>query len=165
MEQQLDQMCPIIAEHLIGMIPDGEWYQIYLYAEILDSSREIYFYFNNCEDGDFIYSHDIPERYSVDEKIYDDLLLELQTMFFKLRQVFIEHDQEAWTNLTLTLPYPGKININYSYEDVINSKLSSTQRQMIFEYKHLGLLPQSEKNIQFVQDFLSDLDEQKKQFD
>lgn len=150
----MDKMYPVIAEHVISMIPDGKWHKIYLYAEILDSSREVYFYFNTFENGDFIYSHDIPEKYSVNEKAYDELLLELQLKFNDLRQIFINNDQEAWTNLTLKLKYPGKINILYNYEDVINSKISTTQRQMIFEYEHLELLPQSEKNRQFVLNYV-----------
>lgn len=155
MEQQMNQMYPVIAEDILGMIPDGNWYEIYLYAEILDGSREVFFYFNTNENEDFIYSHDIPAKYNVSEKTYDSLLLELQTKFHDLRQIFIDNDQEPWTNLTLILKYPGKIKINYDYEDVINSVISPTQRQMVFEYQHLGLLPQSEINRQFVRNYVN----------
>ncbi|MBO0586397.1 antitoxin YezG family protein [Sporosarcina sp. E16_8] len=155
MEQQMNQMYPVIAEGILGMIPDGNWYEIYLYAEILDGSREVFFYFNTYENEDFIYSHDIPAKYNVSEKTYDSLLVELQTKFHDLRQIFIDNDQEPWTNLTLILKYPGKIKINYDYEDVINSVISPTQRQMVFEYQHLGLLPQSEMNRQFVLNYVN----------
>lgn len=155
MEQQMNQMYPVIAEDILGMIPDGNWYEIYLYAEILDGSREVFFYFNTYENEDFIYSHDIPAKYNVSEKTYDSLLLELQNKFHDLRQIFIDNDQEPWTNLTLILKYPGKIKINYDYEDVINSVISPTQRQMVFEYQHLGLLPQSEINRQFVRNYVN----------
>ena len=155
MEQQMNQMYPVIAEDILGMIPDGNWYEIYLYAEILDGSREVFFYFNTNENEDFIYTHDIPAKYNVSEKTYDSLLLELQTKFHDLRQIFIDNDQEPWTNLTLILKYPGKIKINYDYEDVINSVISPTQRQMVFEYQHLGLLPQSEINRQFVRNYVN----------
>ncbi|MGF2714752.1 antitoxin YezG family protein [Bacillus mycoides] len=155
MEQQMNQMYPMIAENIIDMIPDGDWNEIYLYAEILDGSREVYFYFNTSDNKDFLYSHDIPEKYDVSEEIYDNLLLELQTKFNDLRQIFIDHDQEPWTNLTLILKYPGKIKLHYDYVDIINSKISPTQRQMIFEYQHLGLLPQSEKNRLFVQNYVN----------
>lgn len=155
MERQMNQMYPVIAEDILGMIPDGNWYEIYLYAEILDSSREVFFYFNTYENEDFIYSHDIPAKYNVSEKTYDSLLLELQTNFHDLRQIFIDNDQEPWTNLTLILKYPGKMKINYDYEAVINSVISPTQRQMVFEYQHLGLLPQSEINRQFVRNYVN----------
>ncbi|WP_340741543.1 antitoxin YezG family protein [Sporosarcina sp. FSL K6-5500] len=155
MEQLMNQMYPVIAEDILGMIPDGNWYEIYLYAEILDGSREVFFYFNTYENEDFIYSHYIPAKYNVSEKNYDSLLLELQTKFHDLRQIFIDNNQEPWTNITLILKYPGKIKINYDYEDVINSVISPTQRQMVFENQHLGLLPQSEINRQFVRNYVN----------
>lgn len=154
MEQQMNQIYPLIAEHIIGMIPDGKWNEIYLYAEIIEGSREVYFYFNPSDNEDFIYSHDIPDKYSVSEETYDNLLLELQNKFNDLRQIFIDNGQEPWTNLTFTLMYPGKMKIQYDYEDVINSPISPTRRQMIFEYNHLGLLPANEKDRQFVEDYV-----------
>ncbi|MFJ7973563.1 antitoxin YezG family protein [Psychrobacillus sp. NPDC096389] len=159
MEKQMNQMYPVIAEDILGIIPDGNWYEIYLYAEILDGSREVYFYFNTSMNEEFIYSHDIPEKYNVSEKTYDSLLLELQNQFYDLRQIFIDNDQEPWTNLTLTLKYPGKLKINYDYEEVINSAISPTQRQMIFEYEHLALLPQSEINRQFILNYVKNKNE------
>ncbi|MEK3919651.1 MULTISPECIES: antitoxin YezG family protein [Paenibacillus] len=155
MEQQMDPLYPMIAEHILSMIPSDNWNEIYLYAEILDVSREVYFYFNTSENEEFIYSHDIPEKYRLIEKTYDNLLLELQTKFKQLRQIFIDNDQETWTNLTLTLKHPGKLKIHYDYEDVIASTVTPTQRQMIFEYKYLGLLPEKEKNKQFVKNYLN----------
>lgn|SRR5690625_52505 len=157
MEKQIDKMYPIIAEHVISMIPDGKWNEIYLYAELLEGSREVYFYFNTSENGNFIYSHDIPEEYNVNEKTYDDLLLELQSKINDLKEIFIKNDQEAWTNLTLSLKYPGKLNIDYSYEDILNSNISSTKRQMIFEYVNIGLLPQGEKNREFVLNYVNNI--------
>ncbi|MGV2962596.1 antitoxin YezG family protein [Paenibacillus sp. AGC30] len=155
MEQQIYQLYPMIAEHILSMIPSDNWNEIYLYAEILDGSREVYFYFNTSENEEFIYSHDIPEKYRLSEKTDDNFLLELQTKFKELRQIFIDNDQEAWTNLTLTLKHPGKLKIHYDYEDVIASEVTPTQRQMIFEYKYLGLLPEKEKNKQFVENYLN----------
>ncbi|MEE4562753.1 antitoxin YezG family protein [Paenibacillus polymyxa] len=154
MEKQLDQLYPQIAEHILGMIPEDNWQEIYLHAEILDDSSNVYFYFNTSKNDDFQYSHDIPGEYGVSEKIYDDLLLELQVKFEELRKIFIVHDQEAWTNLTFILKYPGKLKIHYGYEDIIASKVTPTQRQMIFEYQCLGLLPRSEKDKQFVMDYV-----------
>ncbi|MFK4345119.1 MULTISPECIES: antitoxin YezG family protein [unclassified Paenibacillus] len=159
MENQMDRLYPQIAEHVLDMIPEDKWHEIYLYAEISDDSSNVYFYFNTSENGDFIYSHDIPEKYSVSEKNYDDLLLELQAKFEELRKIFINNDQEAWTNLTLILKYPGKLNIQYNYENIIASNLTSTQRQMIFEYKHLGFLPINESNRKVLEGYLNNQDE------
>lgn len=153
MEQQMEQLYPLIAKHILDMIPDDNWNEIYLYAEILDKSSEVYFYFNTSENEDYIYSHDIPEKYNVNERIYDSLLLELQNKFKELRQVFIDNDQDAWTNLTLVLKYPGKLKIHYDYEDIIAAVLTPTQRQMIFEYRYLGFLPENEKNKIFIENY------------
>lgn len=65
-----------IAEQINEMIP-AEWNKVALYAEILDDSREVYFFFNTKNSEEFIYSHDIPQHYQVSEQIYDDLLIEL----------------------------------------------------------------------------------------
>ncbi|MRN57150.1 antitoxin YezG family protein [Paenibacillus monticola] len=154
MEKQLDPLYAQIAEHLLNMLPGDQWYEIFLHAEVLDDSTNVYFYFKTAENMDFKYSHDIPSEYGVSEEIYDNLLMGLQAKFEELRQIFINNDQEKWTNLTLILKYPGKININYGYEDFLASKITLTQRQMIFEYKHLGLLPSGEKNRKFIEDYV-----------
>lgn len=63
----------------------AEWNKVVLYSEILDDSREVYFFFNTKNSEEFIYSHDIPAHYQVSEQIYDDLLIELQDLFDELR--------------------------------------------------------------------------------
>ncbi|WP_306010720.1 immunity protein YezG family protein [Paenibacillus sp. P46E] len=67
-----------------------------------------------------------------------------------LIQVIIDNDQEPWTNLTLTLKSPGKMNIIYDYEDVLASKILPSQRQMVFEYQNLGMFPQNERDRLFL---------------
>lgn len=57
-----------IAEQINEMIP-SEWNKVSLYAEILDDSREVYFFFNTKNSEEFIYSHDIPEYYQVSAQI------------------------------------------------------------------------------------------------
>ncbi|WP_187953412.1 immunity protein YezG family protein [Bacillus spizizenii] len=84
------------------MIP-AQWNKVSLYAEILADSRKVYFFFNAKNSEDFIYSHDIPEHYQVSEQIYDDLLIELQDLFYELRDEWIANNSDVWTNLTLKL--------------------------------------------------------------
>lgn len=82
---QLNQQ---IAEHLNDMIP-SDWTKIILYAEILDDSSEVYFFFNNTpQSEEYIYSHDIPKQFDVSKKIYVSLLIELQELFEELREEF-----------------------------------------------------------------------------
>ncbi|WP_423055771.1 immunity protein YezG family protein [Bacillus atrophaeus] len=126
-----------------------------LYAEILDGSREVYFFFQTPEYDECIYSHDIPEQFRVSKKIYTELLIDLQELFKQLHNEFKENNLEAWTNLTLNLENNGTFSIDYDYEDVIESTLDEYQRQMIWEYNNLGIFPEDEEDIEFVKYYLN----------
>ena len=65
----------------INEIIPVDWENVLLYAEILDDSREVYFFFNTNKQQEYIYSHDIPDIFEVSENIYDDLLINLQNSF------------------------------------------------------------------------------------
>lgn len=56
-----------IADVIRRMI-SSEWSKVVLYAEILDGSREVYFFFQTPEHDEYIYSHDIPEHFQVSKK-------------------------------------------------------------------------------------------------
>ncbi|WP_420915245.1 immunity protein YezG family protein [Bacillus atrophaeus] len=116
----------------------AEWNKVVLYSEILDDSREVYFFFNTKNSEEFIYSQDISEHYQVSEQIYDDLLIKLQDLFDELRDEWKANNSDV-TNLTLKLDYTGTLSIDYDYEDVIASILDDYQRQMIWEYTNSGI--------------------------
>lgn len=138
-----------IAEQINEIIP-FEWEKVALYAEILDDSTEVYFFFSIPQDQEYIYSHDIPEYFNVDEDIYDELLYELHDYFEELRNEFKTNNEDLWTNLTLHLERSGKLAIDYDYTDVIAFDLNGTQRQAVWEYKNLGILPEDESDKEFV---------------
>ncbi|AIU76176.1 MULTISPECIES: antitoxin YezG family protein [Bacillus] len=156
--EKMGQLYQKIAEQINEMIP-AEWNKVALYAEILDDSREVYFFFNTKNSEEFIYSHDIPEHYQVSEQIYDDLLIELQDLFDELRNEWKANNSDVWTNLTLKLEHTGKFSIDYNYDDVIASELNGTQRQIVWEYKHLGLAPTGKKNREFLEHYLNSEEE------
>ncbi|AZI45997.1 MULTISPECIES: antitoxin YezG family protein [Bacillus] len=138
-----------IAEQINEIIP-SEWEKVALYAEILDDSSEVYFFFTTPQNQEYIYSHDIPEHFNVDEDIYDELLYELHDYFEELRDEFKTNNEDLWTNLTLHLERSGKFSIDYDYTDVIASDLNGTQRQVVWEYQNLGILPEDEDDKEFV---------------
>nr|MDH3076292.1 DUF600 family protein [Bacillus velezensis] len=70
--EKMEQLYQKIAEKINDMIP-SEWMRVTLYAEILDDSREVYFFFNTHEDEEYIYSHDIPEHFQVSNRIYKNI--------------------------------------------------------------------------------------------
>lgn len=42
---------------------------------------------------------------------------------------------KVWTNLTFTVEKSGHFNVAYNYDVVLNSKYTSFQRQVIWEYE------------------------------
>ena len=118
---------------VIGKIIPSEWSKVVLYAEILDGSREVYFFFQTPENDEYIYSHDIPEQFQVSKKIYTELLIDLQELFKQLHNEFKENNPEAWTNLTLNLESNGTFSIDYNYDDVLSSELDDLQRRDVWK--------------------------------
>ena len=45
--------------------------------------------------------------------------------------------------------------MDYNYVDVIKSDLNGSQRQIIWEYKNLGIFPNDEDNIRFLEEYLN----------
>lgn len=137
----------------INEIIPVEWKNVLLYAEILNDSREVYFFFNTNKQQEYIYSHDIPDIFEVDENIYDDLLINLQDSFKKMRDEFKINDQKTWTNLTLRLKNRNQFSIVFNYDDISNSHYNTYQRMAIWEYENLGILPKKEEDRKIVLEF------------
>lgn len=137
----------------INEIIPVEWKNVLLYAEILNDSREVYFFFNTNKQQEYIYSHDIPDIFEVDENIYDDLLINLQDSFKKMRDEFKINDQKTWTNLTLRLKNRNQFAIVFNYDDISNSHYNTYQRMAIWEYGNLGILPKNEEDRKIVLEF------------
>lgn len=152
-QKKVGELYQKIAEHLNEMIP-SQWKKIILYAEILDDSADIYFYFTTPNNSDYLFSHYIPEHFDVSEEIYDQLLIELQELFEELKEEFKLGNQDIWTNLTLKLENTGKFSIDYNYDDVLSSELDDLQRRDVWKYQNLGILPKDEDDKEFVINYL-----------
>lgn len=152
--EKMGEIYQQIADGINEIIP-SEWERVILYAEILDDSSEVFFYFNTPQNEDFIYSHNIPEHYHVSEEIYEELLFELHDLFEELRDEFKENNQDVWTNLTLNLEISGEFSIDYNYEDVIQSPYTLSQRQTIWTYKNAGNYPKSKSLKSFLEQYLN----------
>ncbi|MBD0408796.1 antitoxin YezG family protein [Bacillus sp. 1021] len=152
--QKMDLLYQKIAEQINEMIP-SQWKKIVLYAEILDDSADIYFYFTTLNNSDYLFSHYIPEHFEVSEEIYDQLLIELQELFEELKAEFKLGNQDIWTNLTLKLENTGKFSIDYNYDDVLSSQLDDLQRRDVWKYQNLGILPADEEDRKFIEEYLN----------
>ena len=152
--EKMGELYQKIAEHLNEMIP-SQWKKIILYAEILDDSADIYFYFTTPNNSDYLFSHNIPEHFDVSEEIYDQLLIELQELFEELKEEFKLGNQDIWTNLTLKLENTGKFSIDYNDDDVLSSELDDLQRRDVWKYQNLGILPADEEDRKFIEEYLN----------
>ncbi|KEO81577.1 immunity protein YezG family protein [Tumebacillus flagellatus] len=151
--KRMEEMYRIIGQTLHEIIP-GEWKKIVLYAEVLDDSSEVFFYFQTPQNDEFEYSHLIPELYGVDETIYTDILFELHDHFRSLQNEFMQQGQSVWSSLTLVLESTGKFKIDYDYQNPVESELDDYQRQFVWEYRNLGKWPKSEDNQKWLEDHL-----------
>ncbi|MCM2988281.1 antitoxin YezG family protein [Bacillus safensis] len=142
-----------IAETIDEMIP-CDWDKVWMYAEILDDSAGINFYFTEPNNEERVYGHDIPDRYSVSDSVYDHLLVELSEALEELKKEYIKNSLGAWTTATLELERSGKFSIDYGYEDILNIGLYGIQRIEVWEYKTFGILPENEKNKEIVLNYV-----------
>lgn len=147
---KIEEFYQLIGNKLVGIIPD-EWDKIYLYAEVLPGSIIIYFYFESATKNEWIYSHNIPEFYGVDERIYDRLHGELRDYFVELNKESRSTLDQPWTNLTMYLDQSGKFNIDYIYDAVV---FNPSKQRTIWKYKVLGLYPTDEFHQEYLDEYL-----------
>ncbi|PCK21354.1 TIGR01741 family protein [Bacillus pumilus] len=144
-----------IAQKINDMIP-VEWNEVCLYAEVLDDSAEINFYYSLKEkEHKFLYSHNIPEDFKVSEEIYESLLIELHDLFKELHTL---ENTEKWTNLTLKLDINGKFSLELDYSDVLNQGMNGSQRRAIWAYENLGILPKRKVIREFLDEYIKNKD-------
>ncbi|MGV2804247.1 DUF600 family protein [Clostridium perfringens] len=151
--KKMGEIYGVIANKLNDMIPD-KWEKIYLYAEVLDDSREVYFYFKSLTNKELVYGHDIPKIYNVDKSIYRQLLRELVSSIVELYNEYKENNEDVWTNLTFFLENTGRFNIKYNYDDILNSEFTAGERQIIWEYEVLGIEPELDEYKEIINMYL-----------
>ncbi|MDR0125747.1 immunity protein YezG family protein [Bacillus zhangzhouensis] len=156
--EELESNYKKIAESINEMIP-CDWEKVWMYAEILDDSAGITFYFTEPNNEECVYGDDIPERYKVSNSIYNHLLVELCEAFEELKNEYIKNDLGAWTTATLQLEKSGKFSIEYGYEDVYSLGIDNIQRVEVWEYETFGFLPDDEDDKEAVLNYLKNKEE------
>jgi hypothetical protein len=68
-----------------------------------------------------------------------------------LSEEFKQNNQEQCTNLTFTLESTGKFKVDYDYVDL--SDADDHERSVIWEYTHLGILPESEYDTSILEEY------------
>ncbi|MBM7839115.1 uncharacterized protein (TIGR01741 family) [Alkalihalobacillus xiaoxiensis] len=125
-----------IANTLTTIIPE-EWERVYVYAEMREGYKRVFFYYFPKGRKEPIYSLDISDRFLLDEDEYESKEYELYKIFFELRKEFQDQGQEPWNALTFILDDTGKMKIDLVYEDV--SQTSPVDKRSFWESKYLGI--------------------------
>lgn len=147
-----------IAEILNEMIP-VKWDKIWAYAEIVDDSSEVVFYFCNSDDEKLLFGHKIPQKFNVSKSVYKELLLNLFHSFEKLKEDYIKNELGAWTTATLQLEKSGKFSIDYGYEDIYSIGLNGVQRRAVWKFETFGILPDDEEDKEAVLNYIKNKEE------
>ncbi len=113
----------------------GEWSKLYLYAEVREGYRKVFFYYYPSADTEPVYSLDITDKFNLNEDEFDELENQLYTCFSGLREEFKKQEQEPWSNLTFILDNIGSMKVDYDYEDV--SDISPVDKQNNWEEEYL----------------------------
>lgn len=132
-----------IQRQLFYMIPE-KWDKIYLYASIINQinnlqTGELYFYYypKGILKKNPVNVYEIPSKFSLDEEMYLKLVEELYNSIKELRRLSRKPQQELWSNLTIKIEN-FKFTVEYSYEDLLHSEYSNSDRHIIWVYENLN---------------------------
>ncbi|KKI53602.1 hypothetical protein KV47_12090 [Staphylococcus haemolyticus] len=160
-EEKLNEMYQEIANHINDMIPT-EWEQVYTMAYIDEEGGEVFFNYTKLDSDNLHYYTDIPKDYNVSEKMFSKLSFTLYKLFKRLRELFIENNQELWTSCEFDFTKEGKLNVSFDYIEWKNSGFGPLAREYYYEYKKFGILPEKEyaKNkVKKVEQFIKEQEE------
>ena len=131
-----------IQEQLFFMIPE-KWEKVYLYASIMElidgrETGEMYFYYypKGILKKKPINVYEIPNRFDIDENAFMKLVNKLYETIKSLRNEFKNESFKLWSNVTISIANL-KFTVEYSYENLINSKYTKEDRHNIWVYKNL----------------------------
>lgn len=142
MEQELGELYNELAQKIISMIP-VEWNKIYYLGEVekKQMSWSSVFYFEETSSKKFIKSHNIPDRYKVSQQIYDELLVELNSILLKINTCFEKNDQPLWDQVSFSLNSDGKFNVDFLYDKISDNDGGQAKREAIWAYNSFGFKP------------------------
>lgn len=133
-----------IQSGLFYMIPE-KWDSVYLYASVLDhyhnvQTGEMFFYYypKGILKKNPVNVYEIPNKFNIDEDAYLILTENLYNVIKELRICLINQGEKPWSNITITIK-DFKFNIEYSYENLVNSNYTSYDRHLIWRYKYLDV--------------------------
>lgn len=151
-----------IQKKLFYMIPE-KWERIYLYASVIEhyngiQTGEMFFYYypKSVLKKNPINVYEVPNKFNIDEQEYLKLAEILYDEIKELRASLIQRGEEPWSNITIKVEN-FRFNVEYHYEDLINSQYTNYERHLIWRYKYLDvpLSSYQKKDRQMVEEYLS----------
>ena len=133
-----------IQKQLYYMIPE-KWDKIYLYASVID-------HYNNIQTGEMFFYYypksvlkkkpvnvyEIPSKFNIDEKGYLKLAEKLYTEIKKVRKEQINSGDKPWSSVTISIQ-DCKFTVEFSYEDLVNSVFTNTDRHLAWRHQYLNI--------------------------
>jgi uncharacterized protein (TIGR01741 family) len=133
---KMQQIYQEVAHLLVQMIPEN-WSKVFVYAEIREGFKTVFFYYYPQESTVPIYSLDITDKFHIDQTQFIENRRALYKSFTELFEEFKVQNQEPWTQVTYILDSTGELKINYNYEDI--SQISPVEKREQWEAKYLGI--------------------------
>ncbi len=155
--QKIKELYEDIQKTIFYMIPE-KWESLYLYSSVVEENEnkeagELFFYYvpKGILRKKPVNVYEIPSKFNIDEAEYLKLVEVLYSKIKLLRQEFKKLELgETWSNLTLIIDN-SRFLVEYNYEDLKQSPLSSYERHVIWRCKYLGItldqLTKEEKEI------------------
>ena len=137
MEKEFDEIFSKLAQKIDSMIP-VEWIELYYLGEVekgrLSCSSVFYFTEKNNK-SEFKRSHEIPLYYGVSDKVYMELLSELNNHLLELYDCFKLNEQELWEQVSIYINNSGKLNIDFKYDVMNENDGGQVRREAIWAYE------------------------------
>ena len=141
-----------IANVLNSIVP-VDWEDIVMYGEELGDIGSVGIYFKPVGEDKYHYGGMIPDEYGVDLNEYFERTDELLELIKSLWIVFKDSEIQKWDTITFKLNNQKKFNVKFGYK--INREISSLEREIIWAYEELGIIPEDDFSKKVIEEYLA----------
>lgn len=133
-----------LQKQLFYLIPE-KWDRIYLYASVQEKTKgletgEMFFYYfpKGILKKNPVNVYEVPNKFSLNEDEYIKLVEKLYSKIKEIKEIFKMYNHRLWSNLTIRIE-GLKFEIEYNYENLLNTKYSNIDRHIVWKYQNLKL--------------------------
>lgn len=151
---------------LFTLIPE-KWESIYLYASVGNDEKqkgEMFFYYipKSIIKKKPINVYEVPQRFNINEEQYLEIVKELYSWIKKLRQDFIDTEQELWNSLTISIAN-FKFRVEFDYDELPSNEKQNNDKNIIWRYKYLKIGGEKKEERKVLEEYFSHKDISKKE--